>query len=96
MASACFCVGSPLVAVSAADSPGANRQVSWSFGDCKNQSPDASHVNTGKHNGYDCPDPASVQGSGDSGSGSVTGTTDPGTTGTGTTGTGTTVGGIIG
>jgi len=48
VASACLIVGSPVVATGSAASPGAHRQVSSGFGDCKN-------VNAGKHNGYDCP-----------------------------------------
>jgi hypothetical protein len=48
IASACLIVGSPVVATGSAASPGAHKQVSAGFGDCKND-------NAGKHNGYDCP-----------------------------------------
>ena len=48
LASAFLFVGSPVAASSAASGGGAHRQVSATFGDCKND-------NSGKHNGYDCP-----------------------------------------
>ena len=48
-ASACLIVGSPFVGVSSA-ATGAHKPVSASFGDCKND-------NSGKHQGYDCPQP---------------------------------------
>ena len=48
-ASACLIAGSPFVGVSSA-ATGAHKQVSASFGDCKND-------NNGKHQGYDCPKP---------------------------------------
>ena len=51
-ASVCLIVGSPFVGVSsAATGGGLHKQVSASFGDCRND-------NSGKHNGYDCPKPA--------------------------------------
>jgi hypothetical protein len=48
LASAFIIVGSPVAASSAASGGGAHKQVSATFGDCKND-------NAGKHNGYDCP-----------------------------------------
>jgi hypothetical protein len=48
-ASACLIAGSPFVGVSSA-ATGAHKPVSASFGDCKND-------NSGKHQGYDCPQP---------------------------------------
>lgn len=48
LASAFLIVGSPVAASSAASGGGASRSVSATFGDCKND-------NSGKHNGYDCP-----------------------------------------
>ena len=48
IASACLILGSPVVATGSAASPGAHKQVSAGFGDCKND-------NAGKHNGFDCP-----------------------------------------
>ena len=59
LVSAFMIVGSPVAASSAASGGGAHKPVSATFGDCKND-------NSGKHNGYDCP-----QGSG-------SGTTDAG------------------
>jgi hypothetical protein len=49
VASACLVAGSPFVGVSSAAS-GAHKPVSATHGDCKND-------NSGKHNGYDCPQP---------------------------------------
>jgi hypothetical protein len=57
LASAFMIVGSPVAASSAASGGGAHKSVSASFGDCKND-------NSGKHNGYDCPQ---ASGSGNSG-----------------------------
>jgi hypothetical protein len=57
LASAFLIVGSPVAASSAA-SGGAHRSVSASFGDCKND-------NSGKHNGYDCPQSSGSGTSGD-------------------------------
>ncbi|HZU39566.1 MAG TPA: hypothetical protein VE992_00870 [Solirubrobacteraceae bacterium] len=55
-------VGSPMVAVSsAAESGGAQRPVSATFGDCKND-------NAGLHLGYVCPAPDPGPGQGGSGS----------------------------
>jgi hypothetical protein len=51
LASAFMIVGSPVAASSAASGGGAHRSVSATFGDCKND-------NSGKHNGYDCPQSA--------------------------------------
>ena len=48
LASVCLIVGSPVAASSAASGGGASRSVSATFGDCKND-------NSGKHNGYVCP-----------------------------------------
>jgi hypothetical protein len=58
LASAFMIVGGPVAASSAASGGGAHKQVSATFGDCKND-------NSGKHNGYDCPS--------DAGSGTSTG-----------------------
>jgi hypothetical protein len=50
--------GSPVVAISSASTAGgAQRQVTSTFGDCKND-------NSGKHYGYVCPDPTSGSGGG--------------------------------
>jgi hypothetical protein len=48
LASAFMIVGGPVAASSAASGGGVHKQVSATFGDCKND-------NSGKHNGYDCP-----------------------------------------
>jgi hypothetical protein len=53
LASVCLIAGSPVIGASSA-SPGAQRPVSATHGDCKND-------NSGKHYGYVCPsDPAPV------------------------------------
>jgi len=48
--SAALSLGSPLVAISSAAAGGAQKPVSATFGDCKND-------NSGKHLGYVCPTP---------------------------------------
>jgi hypothetical protein len=62
LASAFLIVGSPVAASSAASGGGTHRSVSATFGDCKND-------NSGKHNGYDCPESS---GSGSSSGGILT------------------------
>ena len=49
LATACLVAGSPVVANASAD--GAQKPVSATHGDCKND-------NAGKHNGYVCPIPS--------------------------------------
>ena len=48
LAASCLVFGSPVGAAVAADSSGAQKPVSASHGDCKND-------NAGKHKGYVCP-----------------------------------------
>jgi hypothetical protein len=48
LASVCLIVGSPVGAASASNAGGAQKPVSATHGDCKND-------NAGKHNGYVCP-----------------------------------------
>jgi hypothetical protein len=63
LATACLVAGSPVVANASAD--GAQKPVSASFGDCKND-------NAGKHKGYVCPsDDSSSTGGGDTSGGGV-------------------------
>ena len=65
LATTCLAVGSPVVVANAA-SNGAQKPVSASFGDCKND-------NAGKHKGYVCPQLVPVDDL-DSDSGTDTGT----------------------
>ena len=61
LASVCLIVGSPVAAASASNAGGAQKPVSATHGDCKND-------NAGKHNGYVCPsDTGSDNGGGDGG-----------------------------
>ena len=64
-ASALLIVGSPVAVSSAA---GLHKSVGAGFGDCKN-------VNSGKHNGYDCPVPSDSSSSDSSSSDSSAGGT---------------------
>ena len=50
LATACLVVGSPVAVAGAASAGGAQKPVSATHGDCKND-------NAGKHNGYVCPTP---------------------------------------
>jgi hypothetical protein len=49
LATACIVVGSPVAAATASSAGGAQKPVSATHGDCKND-------NAGKHYGYVCPD----------------------------------------
>jgi hypothetical protein len=61
LASVCLIVGSPVAASSASNAGGAQKPVSATHGDCKND-------NAGKHNGYVCPsDDGSDNGNDDGG-----------------------------
>ena len=59
LATACLVAGSPVVA-NASNAGGAQKPVSATFGDCKND-------NAGKHKGYVCPSDDSNTGGGDGG-----------------------------
>ena len=61
LASVCLIVGSPVAVSSASNAGGAQKPVSATHGDCKND-------NAGKHKGYVCPsDDGSDNGGGDGG-----------------------------